>query len=211
MFNESQTRFNVKFEIVDIPNNNNQFVAGETSETSPGNFLITINSQIMTDSGTQPMTNMEIAKTILHESIHAYLMVKALHPTVGAPIPNAGNMNVEQLLNAVYPVGTAQHNFMIQNMLPTMEVILNQLLNELTTETTRAECESLQIGLNNQWSWSEYLHYLCYQGLEETSDFQSLFQPIFNSNNVMINGNPLGIHFMDYNTMGNLLLDKTIP
>lgn len=211
MFDGPQTKFNVKFQIANIPDDNGEFVNADTEETSPGNFLVTINSRIMTPAGANPMTNMEIAKTILHESIHAYIMVKALHPTVGAPIPNASNMNLEQLLNAVYPVGTAQHNFMITNMLPTMQSILTPLVNQLTTAPTRAICESIQIGINNQWSWSEYISYLCYQGLEATSEFQNIFNPVYNSQNQIVSGNANYDFYSDYITMGHDILDRIFP
>jgi hypothetical protein len=212
IFNVPQTKFKVRFEVGNIPNDNGEFVNAYTQEETTNNFLIKINSQILDNGGDHPATLMEIAKTILHESIHAYLMVKALHPNVGMPIPNAGSMNIQQLINAVYPaVGTVQHNFMIQHMFPTMQSILTPLVNQLTTAPTRAICESLQIGINNQWSWTEYINYLCYQGLEATTKFQNIFAPVYNSQNQIVSGNTNYDFYSDYITMGHDILDRIFP
>ncbi len=100
---------------------------------------------------------------------------------------------------------------MVQNTLPQMEVILNQLLNELTTAPTRAICESLPIGINNQWSWLDYIKYLCFQGLQQTAEFETLFQPIYNSQNLIVSGNATYDTYSDYITMGHDILDRIFP
>lgn len=91
-----------------------------------------------------------------------------------------------------------------------MEIILNQLLNQLNTPTSISNCEAFPIGTNNQSSWSEYIHYLCCQGLHETTYFINQFQPVF-ENNVMIEGNTLGDLYIDYTTLGHEFLDQTMP
>jgi hypothetical protein len=199
IFGGNEPLKNVKFEIADIPNNNGEFVAGETEKIDNDNFIIRINSQIMTDAGTQPMNNIEIAKTILHECIHAYLHVVAQN--TGATI---NNMNVSQALNAIYPVGTPQHNFMIQNMLPTMEVILNKLLNDLTTKEQRNNCE--QYGEPQPWIWTKYIYFLCLNGLQGTTEFNSLLEPVYDSNNLMTSGNSEGLLYINYIATGRLFL-----
>ena len=195
---QDNNRFNVKFEIGDIPNINGQFINAETTP-SGNNFIIKINSQILTSQGTHPSTNIEIAKTILHECIHAYLHVIAQNNTI-----NIDNMNVSEALNAIYTTGTAQHNFMIQHMIPSMETIVTQLLNSLTTAEQRNNCELF--GEPQPWIWSKFIHFLCLNGLQETSEFNEQLQPLYDSNGVMIDGNSEGQLYIQYIVTGNLFL-----
>jgi hypothetical protein len=61
----------------------------------------------------------------LYECIYAYLFVKANNPTVG--------MDIAGILNKMYPTPNEQHDFMHGKMIPTMQKVLSEIRDSVTT------------------------------------------------------------------------------
>ena len=186
LFDNNNKRFNVKFEIIENLDNITRKIDGFTTppvlEGRP--TLIQINKQILTSTGLRPMTNIEIAKTILHECIHAYLAIKGKYPDAGgSTIPGIENMTFAEVLKATRPGTGAQHDFMYKNMVPTMQKILAEIRDSVTSSTTRATVESIRLQPNfysnpiktTLWNWNDYFYYLSLNGLQDTEAFKISF------------------------------------
>jgi hypothetical protein len=182
IFKDSK-RFNVKFEIVDNlprPKKPNEQDNGQTILIpNSTNITIKINKQILTSvtGGIANLSKMAIAKTILHECIHAYLHIKGMYPNAGASIPGIEEMDLQKVINAIYGKDSDQHTFMYENMVKTMQGILSQLKDKLTTEDRRIQVEDLSIHptknplTSASWNWNDYFKYLSLSGLNETKIF----------------------------------------
>jgi hypothetical protein len=175
MFGGTQTRFNVKFEIAEHVNEDNNPAKKEVNATTSQdpvteNIIIKINKQILIAGTPKSQTNIENAKTILHESIHAYLFIKASNPTVG--------VDFVKILNSMYPTANEQHDFMYNQMIPTMKKVLVEIRDLVTTAPKRAVLEN-EITMHptqnpmtsTSWNWFDYYRYLSLNGLQETSCF----------------------------------------
>ncbi|CAH0337136.1 hypothetical protein FVB9288_02880 [Flavobacterium sp. CECT 9288] len=186
LFDNNNKRFNVKFEIIENLDTSVRKIDGFTTppvlEGRP--TLIQINKQILTSTGLRPMTNIEIAKTILHECIHAYLAIKGKYPDAGgSSIPGIENMTFAEVLKATRPGTGAQHDFMYKNMVPTIQKILAEIRDAVTSSTTRATVESIRLQPNfytnpkstTLWKWDDYFYYLSLNGLQDTEAFKISF------------------------------------
>ncbi|MGO4820276.1 MULTISPECIES: SprT-like domain-containing protein [unclassified Flavobacterium] len=89
---KDNNRFNVKFEIGTITNGANANT--NTDLPNPTLNLITISPAFLKSAN-----KMEIAKTILHECIHAYLNVKLCDGDQGISISNLNNLDLYNLIN----------------------------------------------------------------------------------------------------------------
>ncbi len=209
LFKDSK-RFNVKFEIVDNlprPKKPNEQDNGQTILIpNSTNITIKINKQILTSvtGGIANLSKMAIAKTILHECIHAYLHIKGMYPNSGASIPGIEEMDLQKVINAIYGKDSDQHTFMYENMVKTMQVILSQLKDKLTTEDRRNALVDLKIytKVDNSafeiWNWENYFKYLSLSGLSETK----IFIKDFPSNSDILRT------FNNYNGQGEAYLNK---
>lgn len=162
---------------------------------------------------------MEIAKTILHECIHAFLNVKFCDPSIGMSIPNVNNMELYNCINEYYnsfsPANQNQHDFIYNFMLPTMVKILSEVKDSLVTPAnnlTMLNDVSVHIPYANSpaspFVWNDYYHNLALYGLQDCSFFQSEIETI-----TIINGIPtvtntvnqtLMQSYNQYNSMGKL-------
>ncbi len=178
----SSARFNVKFEIVENLDKNGKQIDGFATppDTKNGPTIIQISKQILTTNGIRPKTNIEIAKTILHECIHAYLAIKGKFPDAGgSSIPGIENMTFEEVMKATRPGKDVQHDFMYNHMRPTMQKILGESKDLLTTLATRAVVEKIRLQPNfytnpqntTLWNWNDYFYYLSLAGLHNTEGF----------------------------------------
>lgn len=171
----NNTKFNVKFEIDEHVYENNDPTKKEINATTsqvPGtnNIVIKINKQILMPDTSKSRTDIENAKTILHESIHAYLFAKASDPSIGA--------DYVKILNTMYPTYNEQHDFMYNQMIPTMQKVLYDIRDFVTTSEKRNVLETQYTMhpttnplTSTSWIWSEYFKFLCINGLEETTCF----------------------------------------
>lgn len=121
-------------------------------------------------------TKIENAKTILHEYIHAYLFVKAGNPATG--------VDFVKLLNIMYPTPNEQHDFMYNNMVPTMQKVLGEIRDLVTTQARRTILEKEYImrpmaitnpSISTPWIWNEYYKSISINGLEESSCYKEYF------------------------------------
>jgi hypothetical protein len=189
IFKDSK-RFNVKFEIDDrVFEDNNprkKEVHATTSQDLTTNIItIKISKQILTAGTTMSQTKIENAKTILHECIHAYLFVKAGNPATG--------VDFVKLLNSMYPTPNEQHDFMYDHMIPTMQKILGEIRDFVTTAPKRAVLETYTMHptinplTSTPFNWQEFYKYLSYSGLDETFGFKRDFP--LNSDLLRLNRN----------------------
>lgn len=183
IFGGSQTRLNVKFEMNEhVYNKKNEEVNATTSEPVNNNIVIKINKQCYLNNTSFTQTDLEKAKTIAHEAIHAFLFYKFKYQTSGPAIPGFADMNLKELLNAWKLVSDSDHNIMFNNLAPTLATILKKTLLKTTTQAQRTYVESLGISSSQNspstiltWNWDTYCTYLSYRGLEESTGFQTLF------------------------------------
>ena len=189
IFKDSK-RDNVKFEIVDRvfeDNNPRKKEVHATTSQDPTTNIITIkiSKQILTAGTTMSQTKIENAKTILHECIHAYLFIKAGNPATG--------VDFVKLLNSMYPTANEQHDFMYNNMVPTMKKVLGEIRDFVTTDSKRAVLETYTMHptinplTSTPFNWQEFYKYLSYSGLDETFGFKRDFP--LNSDLLRLNRN----------------------
>jgi len=183
LFGDSKM-YNVKFEVAEHVYENNDPTKKEVNATTSQdpitkNFTIKINKQILITGTSKSQTKIENVKTILHECIHAYLFVKANNPSAGA--------DFVKVLNTMYPTVKEQHDFMYGRMIPTMQKVLGEIRDLVTTGSKRAILETqytmhptITPLTSTSWIWLEYYKYISINGLEEASCFKVDF-PI-NSN-----------------------------
>jgi hypothetical protein len=171
VFKDSK-RDNVKFEIEEHIYEDNDPTKKEVNATTSQdpvtkNLIIKISKQILIAGTTKSQTNIENAKTILHECIHAYLFVKANYPATG--------VDFVKILNSMYPTYDEQHDFMYNHMIPTMQQVLSEIRDLVTTAPKRAVIEQFRMypttntRISTSWDWNEYYRYLSLNGLHETS------------------------------------------
>lgn len=189
-FGESDN-LNVKFELVDhipgangqtglLPNSINNI--NQTTGEVNLNLLIKIDKSYM-DSHSA----IAVAKTIMHESIHAYLILKHIKCNVGTPfdeiMEDIDDKSLEELLNYYYDTACPneeQHEFMFEHMIPTMSEILADVRDELVplSHQQNAEAdttffdEANPTGPQVSWSWEQFYKYLSMAGLQNSDSFQ---------------------------------------
>ena len=167
------TRSNVKFEIDDHVHEDNDTTKKEVNAITILDpvtkiIIIKISKQILIAGTTKSQTKIENAKTILHECIHAYLFIKAKNPSIGA--------DFVKILNSMYPNTKEQHDFMYGKMIPTMQKILGEIRDLITTTPKRVILENDVIihptpSTSKSWNWNDYYFNLSLNGLDQTSCF----------------------------------------
>lgn len=173
---QDNSRFNVKFEIGNVSNGANGNT--NTDLNNPTLNKITISPTFLNNSN-----KMEIAKTIIHECIHAYLNVKLCDAGQGISIPTLNNLDFFNVVNQKYNGfngSQEQHNFIYNYMLPTLQTILAQVKDTLVTPTNNLEMLNdvvVHIPNNNSpatpFVWADYYHNLSLNGLQNCSFFQN--------------------------------------
>lgn len=173
IFNNN-SRFNVKFQIAEHVFEDNNPTKREVNAITtqvPGsnNITILINKQILIPSTSKSQITIENAKTILHESIHAYLFVKANNPSTGA--------DFVKILKSMYPTVNEQHDFMYNKMIPTMKTVLSEIRDLVTSSSKRSILEQYTMHptqnplTSTPFSWLDYYKYISLNGLQETTCF----------------------------------------
>ncbi|RKR04688.1 hypothetical protein C8C83_4021 [Flavobacterium sp. 90] len=174
---KNNDRFNVKFEIADAVYDSTD----PTKEVNANTYydpklpyiLIKINKKKLNDSSIK-QTRIENARTIIHEFIHAYLFIITNNPIVGPT-------DIASLLNKKYPIPKEQHDFMYNNMTPTVVKILTESRDLLTYPAGRTEVESLKVYTKINlttfeiWNWDHYLKYISLEGLKEAIFYKTDF------------------------------------
>ncbi len=175
IFTDSK-KFNVKFEIEDHVYKDNDPTKEEVNAITiqdpiTKNIIIKVSKQILMVGSSMSQTKIENAKTVLHECIHAYLFVKASNPNVGA--------DFVKILNSMYPTVNEQHDFMYNKMIPTMQKVLFEIRDSVTTLSNRTILEtqytmhpSTNPLTSTSWIWDEYYKFLSLKGLDEANCFK---------------------------------------
>ncbi|MBP4139411.1 hypothetical protein [Flavobacterium geliluteum] len=170
-------RHNVKFELADA-------VYDEKDPTKEINgstiydpnllyLVIKINKKILNNS-IMGQTKIENARTIIHEFIHAYLFTVTNNPIIGPT-------DIVSLFNKKYPNANEQHNFMTNNMVPTMQTILSQIRDLITTPSNRVKLEAYTMHptanplTSEPFNWDNYYKYISLAGLQGTNSFTQNF------------------------------------
>jgi len=82
----------------------------------------------------------------------------------------------------MYPTANEQHDFMYNKMIPTMQKVLSEIRDEVTTQRGRNVLEN-EVTMHptanpltsTPWIWSEHYKYLSVRGLEEANCFNQDF------------------------------------
>ena len=175
LFDGDKSRINVKFEIADRVYEDNDTSKPEVNATTSEdpvtkNLTIKISKQILIAGTTKSQTNIENAKTILHECIHAYLFSKAANASVGATFV--------ETLNIKYSTPNEQHDFMYGKMIPTMQKVLGEVRDLVTTEPKRTILEAYTMHpttnplTSTSFNWLDFYKNLSLSGLNDTSGFK---------------------------------------
>ncbi|NNT71186.1 hypothetical protein HKT18_03055 [Flavobacterium sp. IMCC34852] len=175
---ENSDRFNVKFQIGTVANGADGNTVTDTNLVNPSLNTITISRQFLLNGN-----KMEIAKTIIHECIHAFLNVKLLDPSQGMSIPNLNNMEFCDIVNQEYndlSPGQNQHNFIYNYMVPTMVTILSEVKDFLVSTTNNQLMLTdvvVHIPFDNSpatpFVWADYYYNLSLNGIQNCSFFQN--------------------------------------
>lgn len=171
---QDNSRFNVKFEIGNVSN-------GANGNTNTDLNNPTLNTIIISPTFLNNSNKMEIAKTIIHECIHAYLNIKMVDPNVGMSILNLNNMEFCDVVNQQYnnfSSGQNQHNFIYNFMLPTMQTILAEVKDTLVTPADNINMLALNFHptsptINVAFNWNDFYLNLSLAGLQNCSSFQN--------------------------------------
>ena len=151
-FGGSQTKLNVKFEIVEsFPNPNTLGNCQLTTISSNGvpqqyNNLIKIKREILDETnGIGNASNIKIAKVIIHELMHAYLNIKYKNCNQGASLPYMNNLEIGELIQLFYDnfnchidvngSPQSQHDFMYNFLIPSFQSILSECRDLLISQS----------------------------------------------------------------------------
>ena len=160
---------------------NNGGSIGLPGDSGAGSNTGTINSAFL--SGSTQLSNILVAKTIIHELLHAYLNVKYLDINSGTVLPYLTNEELQNLLNTYFnatcPINGSQcqHNFMINEFIPVFQTIFSEIRDELLSQSniTNAENEPI-LGSNGfdpgiVFNWDDFYKYIAYNGLHLSNSF----------------------------------------
>jgi hypothetical protein len=209
IFDGDPTKANVKFVIGPTISNAN----GSTQITSinPLNNTITINPAYISSSN-----NILIAKTIIHECIHAFLNYKIFNNNSGMSIPMLNNFDVTNCINQFYNSFNGnqdQHNFIYNFMLPTFQNILSEIKDNLISPQVNLQMQNVTMHFplptspSTQWNWNDFYFNLPLGGLEDCQTFQNEIGTIDNNGNVITTINSVKMNtFLTYFYFGQIYL-----
>jgi len=188
IFGES-ANLNAKFEIVDVPSATNPNANGtcQASGTmdSNGNLVNVVMTIKIKRSHVDGDARINVAKTILHECVHAYLKLKKLDSSQGTTLGEINNEDLGELINQYenngeFSAGQHGHEFMFDYMLPSMQQMVSDVRDNLIPQNHRQYVEarnyqssSNPVVPNHPWDWNEFYYYFCLRGLHNTNAFAS--------------------------------------
>ncbi|WP_394348795.1 hypothetical protein, partial [Bizionia saleffrena] len=204
-FGENES-LNVKFEIVANLANSIGATATRTSlmlNTSTGevesmDVLIEINKNTLNPLHDAKASNIQIARNILHECIHAYLYLKIQNCSQASSLHPYNDIELESILNQFYNDfnceldidgnNQSQHDFIFTYMLPVMEQILTDVKDDLIPLSNQNYVSDLDYytanDINNPlteshlFNWSLFFKNLSMTGLQNTSAVQSVLESL---------------------------------
>ena len=178
-FGGEQQKINVKFRMQpNLLSSNNLPSDGNCSpiEVLNGNYytVITINSDIL--AGNLEKANILIAKTIIHEYLHAYLNLKYLDINHGASLSFLSNLQLEELM-FYYFTPAIEHDFMFNQMIPVFQNILSEIITDLLSAQDIVDTNNYPITDTNgivieNFNFMNFYKYLAYEGLHNSQSYQ---------------------------------------
>jgi len=152
------------------------------------------------NKGNMGVSSISLAKTILHESIHAYLTVKQYGCNQGTPLDGFDDVELSELLNMYFSTACpaqSDHEFMFDYLLPTMSEILADIKDDLVPLSHQQEAEgnytfideSNPTGPEIPWDWNKFYKYLSMNGLQNSNAF---INNVLNSPSKLSNFNSYG-------------------
>lgn len=179
----SSENFNVTFEIVDdLPDEKTGETGGTVSFTN-GNFS-GVDLTIKIDKPKLLSRSVfGVARTILHESIHAYLKLKLRDCNAGTSLDYIDNLTLKETIEEFYgnftchPPDQSQHEFMFDYMLPTFQSVFTEIGQaNLTSQGSIDYVENNQLPVGNtsiDWNWQDFYFYFSLVGLQNTEAFKN--------------------------------------
>ncbi|VXC17842.1 exported hypothetical protein [Flavobacterium sp. 9AF] len=133
-------------------------------------------------AGPDLTSNIYIAKSIIHELIHAYLNVKFLNTANGPSLTFLSDLELEELLEQVFntndplQLGINQHNFMSQHMIPEFQTILSEIITDLIPQSDILVLNNTPITDFNgnfieNFNFQHFYTSLAYEGLHHTDSY----------------------------------------
>ena len=112
-------------------------------------------------------------------------------------------MEFAEVLKATRPSTGAQHNFMYDKMIPTMQKVLGEIRDMVTSEPRRNYLADINLSPtplteNILWNWMDYYLNLSLTGLESTNFFKNDFP----------NNSKQFLLFKSYIDKGSKILDR---
>ncbi|WP_303284303.1 hypothetical protein [Flavivirga amylovorans] len=145
-----------------------------------------------------------IARTIIHESLHAYLTVKQ-YKCGGTSLDILNDTEFGELINLYHSTACAlqgDHEFMYDFLVPTISEILKEIRDDFVPANHQVSAESYThfidetnpSGSTVAWNWNDFYKYFSQMGLHKSDAFQFEVFP---------ETSPKYQNFLKYNTVGN--------
>lgn len=196
IFGEDQDVLNVEFKITkNLKNSNGERKNGlrtvikeESQKNSSTGEIIKLKQLIQIDQDLLTgNSNYNAIKTIIHESIHAFLTLKKLTCNSQAALDSYNNDDISETINTLYnnfcTSNQNQHDFMFNNMLPIFKTIFEEIRKlNFTSQASLDGLSTYDLQVLNQligtnvpnshiFNWDEFYLYSSVHGLEKTSSF----------------------------------------
>jgi len=189
-------KINLKFEIVQnlthvqpngtitYPNGTSQLNTNVAFGTTYYNNTIQLSGNNLLSVGANK-SNFEIAKTIIHEIIHAYLNIKRKGCSA-ASIPEVNSHLFPELISSFYTAGCSidvnntdqsEHAFMFDYMIPAFQMIFAEIRDLLTSQLSIQNAESSVLidfngsTINETFNWNDFYKYFSMNGLNNNNAF----------------------------------------
>lgn len=189
-------KINLKFEIVQNlshtqPNGTITYPNGTSQLNTNVAFGVTYYNNTIKLSGNNLLSasanksNFEIAKTIIHEIIHAYLNIKRKGCSA-ASIPQINSHLFPELISSFYASGCSidvnnadqsEHAFMFDYMIPAFQMIFAEIRDLLTSQLSIQNAESSVLidfngnTINDTFNWNNFYRYFAMNGLNNNNAF----------------------------------------
>lgn len=145
--------------------------------------IVKYNAVIEINKSNMGISSISLAKTILHESIHAYLTVKQYGCNQGTSLEGYDDVELSELLNMYFSTACptqSDHEFMFDSLLPIMSEILADIKDDLIPLSHQQSAEedysfideSNPTGPEVPWDWNQFFKYLSMAGLQNSDAFQ---------------------------------------
>ncbi|MFZ3565299.1 hypothetical protein [Tenacibaculum finnmarkense] len=139
-------------------------------------------------------SNYNAIKTIIHESIHAFLTLKKLTCNNQTALDSYNNDDISETINTLYnsfcTTNLNQHDFMFNNMVPIFKTIFEEIgkpnftsqgsITGLSTYDLQTLNYNANLGVNfvspHLFNWDEFYLYNSLPGLHNTTSFQNEIQ-----------------------------------